>query len=274
VARPKSKGAYTPLAAQYYLDDAILEAGPEAELLFVRCLSFLASIPTDGFITERQMKVVGVGLRNMPRRVETLLGVGLLEASPGGFVARSWLKWNKSADEIGKLLARDRERKSSKPAEEGTNSDLIPSGFQTDSSYQSSTEQYSTEQSTKDKDIPAPAALESEFSEAWNCWPKKVERKQALARFKVAAKKRGATELKNDIVLFGAAYSSTTEKKFVPALGAWLNGERWTDELPTSTNPAAKVVHLIDKYKDEENAEIGNSNTAGVRGWDRGAVNS
>ena len=130
MARPKSKGAYAPLAAQYYLDDAILEAGPEAELLFIRCLSFLASIPTDGFITERQMKVVGIGLRNMPRRIETLLGVGLLEASSGGFVARSWLKWNKSAEEIGKLLQNDRERKARKAEGEPANSSRIPVGFQ------------------------------------------------------------------------------------------------------------------------------------------------
>lgn len=111
MARQKSKGAYAPLAAQYYLDDAILEAGHEAELLYVRCLSFLASVPTDGFLTERQISVVGVGLRNVPRRVESLLSVGLLEASPGGFVARSWLKWNRSAAETDRHLRNDRERK-------------------------------------------------------------------------------------------------------------------------------------------------------------------
>ncbi len=42
MARPKSNGPYTPLAANYFLDDSILEAKEHAELLFVRCLSFLA----------------------------------------------------------------------------------------------------------------------------------------------------------------------------------------------------------------------------------------
>ena len=113
MARPKSKGAYAPLAAQYYLDDAVLEAGPEAELLYVRCLSFLASVSTDGFLTERQLKIVGIGLRSVPRRLERLLEVGLLEARPGGFVARSWLKWNKSAAQTDRHLRNDRERKAS-----------------------------------------------------------------------------------------------------------------------------------------------------------------
>jgi hypothetical protein len=48
MARPKSKGAYVPLAAHYFMDDAILEAGPDAELLYVRCLSFPALVATAG----------------------------------------------------------------------------------------------------------------------------------------------------------------------------------------------------------------------------------
>ena len=147
--RPKSKGAYVPLAAQYFMDDAILEAGADAELLFVRCLSFLASVSSDGFITDRQMKsIVGLRLRNVPKRVDTLTKVGLLNAVEGGFVVRSWTKWNKSAEEIGKLLAKDRERKSRKQSDVEGVSSRNDSGIQTDSELQSSTEQSSTEQST------------------------------------------------------------------------------------------------------------------------------
>ncbi len=125
MARPKSKGAYAPLAAMYFMDDAILEAGTDAELLFVRCLSFLASVPSDGFITDRQLNIVGNGLRAMPRRVESLLKAGLIERVSGGFVVRSWLKWNRSADEVGRLLAKDRERKRRIPGQKP----LIPSGI-------------------------------------------------------------------------------------------------------------------------------------------------
>lgn len=155
MGRPKSKGAYVPLAAQYYMDDAILEAGPDAELLFVRMLSFLAAVPSDGFITDRQLTIVGAGLRAPVRRLDSLLNVGLIEQVSGGFLVRSWLKWNRSADEVGKLLAKDRERKSRKDGEDAPNSERNPSGFQTDSELQSRAEQYRAEQSIPTSDADA-----------------------------------------------------------------------------------------------------------------------
>lgn len=87
---------------------------------------------------------------------------------------------------------------------------------------------------------PSAAEIEASFDTAYSCWPKKVERKEALERFKKAAKKLPLPELTAHVVTFGLAYGETTEKQFVPALGVWLNGERWTDELPQrrSSQPA------------------------------------
>lgn len=147
MGRPKSKGAYVPLAANYYMDDSILEVGPEAELLFVRILSFLASVPSDGFLTDRQLRtIVALGLRNVQRRLDALLGAGLLVAQSGGYLARSWQKWNRSTEEVGRLLAKDRERKAQDSAAKAPNSARNPDGIQQDSALQSSTEQSSTEQ--------------------------------------------------------------------------------------------------------------------------------
>lgn len=147
MARPKSKGAYVPLAAQYFLDDAVLGVSPMAELLFVRILSFLASVPSDGFVTEKQLRsVVAIGLRNVPHLVTELTDAGLITAQDGGFVARSWHKWNRSVEEVGRLLARDRERKAQDSAANLTNSGRNPTGIQQDSALQNSTEQSSTEQ--------------------------------------------------------------------------------------------------------------------------------
>jgi hypothetical protein len=90
------------------------------------------------------------------------------------------------------------------------------------------------EQGTGEQVIPAPAVLASAFDEAWAHWPKKVERKPAFEKFKIAARKLDPAELVAAIIRFGDAYASTTERQFVPALGAWLGKERWTDDLPTS----------------------------------------
>jgi hypothetical protein len=112
VARPKSLGSYAPLSATYYRDDAILEAGEKAELLYVRGLSFCSEAMSDGFISERQVvAVVGAGMRDTQSRAQTLVDVGLWERVDGGYVVRSWLKWNKSAEEIGRARKQDRDRK-------------------------------------------------------------------------------------------------------------------------------------------------------------------
>jgi len=148
MARPKSNGSYAPLSATYFRDDAILEAGPDAELLFVRVLAFLSDASSDGFITERQLKfAVGYGLRSVQKRVTRLQEVGLLEAVDGGFTPRSWHKWNKTAEEIGKNLKRDRQRKAQKAAENNTNSARNEDGNGTDSACQSTTKQVNTKQS-------------------------------------------------------------------------------------------------------------------------------
>lgn len=139
-SRAKSKGVYAPLGAQYYLDDAILAAGPTAELAWVRILSFLASIPSDGYVTESQVARVVIGIPGKKRAIDRLVEVGLLEKVPGGFVARSWLKWNKTVELMGKIRTQDQERHAAKNGDEAD----IPTGNDADSVPQSSTEQSST----------------------------------------------------------------------------------------------------------------------------------
>ena len=75
--------------------------------------------------------------------------------------------------------------------------------------------------------------LEGLFDRSYSHWPKKTERKKSFEKFRAAIVKHGG--LVEDIIRFGDAYAATTEKKFVPALNVWLNGERWTDELPTTS---------------------------------------
>lgn len=110
--RPKTLGPYAPLSSSYYRDDAILDAGEKAELLYCRGLAFCADASSDGFISDRQVTaVVGVGMRDATARARRLVDVGLWQRVDGGYVVRSWLKWNKSAEEIGRARKLDRDRK-------------------------------------------------------------------------------------------------------------------------------------------------------------------
>ncbi|TFB96548.1 MULTISPECIES: hypothetical protein [unclassified Cryobacterium] len=234
MARPKSNGPYAPLSATYYRDDAILAAGEQAELLFVRCLAFLADSASDGYITDRQMRlVVGMGMRNVSGRCARLVELGLLTCIDDAYLVRGWLKWNKSTDEIGKYLKRDRERKS---AVKGDNSARNDDGIRTDSAPQINTNQITTHQINTQTNN----ALDDAFDDAYSHWPKKVERKTALERFKVAAKHLPTPELVAHIIQFGDAYAATTTTQFTPALGVWIGKERWTDALPSANTTERK----------------------------------
>jgi hypothetical protein len=116
----KRNGSYAPLSAHYYKDDAIAEAGPMAELLYVRGLAFCADVLSDGFISEMQLtRFVGVGIPKYRTHAERLVLVGLWEkAEPGlfgtegtGFIVKSWPKWNLTKAEIQEKARKDADRK-------------------------------------------------------------------------------------------------------------------------------------------------------------------
>lgn len=162
IQRAKGNGPYAPLGAGYYRDDALLEAGEAAELLFVRALSYCAESTSDGFISDRQLTmVVGIGMKDAVRRADRLIEVGLWERVEGGYVVRSWLKWNRSADDIGRYRKKDRERKASKPGEgKESESDRIPGGVGSDSLLYSTT-QHNTAIHSTSASRPAAQAVAS-----------------------------------------------------------------------------------------------------------------
>ena len=99
------------------------------------------------------------------------------------------------------------------------------------------------EKRTRENQIEhARPSAESVFDEAYLHWPKKVERKAALEKFKTAARKLTPEVLAGHIIRFGDAYAATTDKRFTPALGVWIGHERWTDELPTASTPERKAT--------------------------------
>lgn len=78
-------------------------------------------------------------------------------------------------------------------------------------------------------DIHTPRA--SDFDQAWEAWPKKVDKKLSEMRFKQAIRKIPVAELVAEIRRHGEAYALHREKEFTPSLATWLHRERWTDEL-------------------------------------------
>jgi hypothetical protein len=90
-------GNYVPLDVNYSSDPAIRAAGEHAELLFVRGIAYCKRTRTDGFIPDFDLPVVAIGLRSVPKRVAALVSHGLWRPVDGGWVVRSWSRWNKPA---------------------------------------------------------------------------------------------------------------------------------------------------------------------------------
>ena len=128
----RKPGVYVALSAHYADDEKIMEAGEDAELLYVRMLAYCARTPlTEGWISDA---VVQSRLGVLPRpagngagieagtdagsRAQRLADVGLIVRERSGYRVRSWLKWNRSVEEMSRESARDRNRKTS--ANDGT----------------------------------------------------------------------------------------------------------------------------------------------------------
>jgi hypothetical protein len=264
-------GPYAPLSATYATDDAIIEAGEGPELLYVRGLAFCAASESDGFITRAQLKrYVGAGMDDVMDRAKVLVEVGLWEEEESGFLVRAWLKWNASAEELGRARRKDRERKATKKAEtiqpetiadtdsedvtdsvdhsaripDGirTESDGTPDGFQPRAGARVEARAGDSLHSTSLNELPPNppggargsrrAEIVRKFDEFWEIYPRKVG-KDAARRSWEKAIKAGADP---DHVIWGAkAYvrdpiRRNADPKFTAHPSTWLNQGRWTDE--------------------------------------------
>ena len=128
--RIKRPGTYVPLATHFYDDPKIVEAGEDAELLFVRMLAFASGQPeTEGVVPDavvRRLTPTGSGTGNgtgngtgsgTGKIPERLANVGLIERVDSGWLISAWLRWNRSVADIERDRVNDRRRK--KPATRG-----------------------------------------------------------------------------------------------------------------------------------------------------------
>ena len=120
---PVNSSIWFRIDAVYYLDDAILEAGEEAEVLFVRSLGLSKLMMSDGFLTRRQL--LTLGLENLDLRIESLVEHNLWTAEEGGWQIRSWLKWNQPASHVDEIREKRRAagRKGGRPKHDATSAE-------------------------------------------------------------------------------------------------------------------------------------------------------
>lgn len=110
----KRPGRYAALAAGYYDDPAVIAAGPDAEILYIRMISWCAMHPeTDGVIPLEVAKN-RLGFTDAPTRLKALEANSLVTVDDTTVTVTSWIRWNgswseiKAADDARKASARER----------------------------------------------------------------------------------------------------------------------------------------------------------------------
>ena len=68
------------------------------------------------------------------------------------------------------------------------------------------------------------------FDDLWAIYPKKVGKGQARKAFNAALRKVDQDKIQHSLSLFVRSWGQQ-DKKFMPHLATWLNGERWDDEI-------------------------------------------
>lgn len=89
-----------PLDVEYASDDEFIEAGPMAELLFIRAGCFIKRKKLDGRLRKSQLPLVAANIPNPKRHASTLVDVGLWVDEGDAWSVPSYLKHNKSKAEI------------------------------------------------------------------------------------------------------------------------------------------------------------------------------
>lgn len=124
----KRPGRYAALAAGYYDDPAVIAAGPDAEILYIRMISWCAMHPeTDGVIPLEVTKS-RLGFTDAPTRLKALEANSLVTVDDTTVTITSWIRWNgswsdiKAADDARKASARERKaRQRARQAAANTN---------------------------------------------------------------------------------------------------------------------------------------------------------
>jgi outer membrane biosynthesis protein TonB len=93
-------GLFIQLDAEYATDEEFIEAGPHAELLYIRALAFCKRKMLDGRFTRNQLAAVALGIPNPRKAADALVAVGLWSVTAEGWEIPAWLKRNKPAAQI------------------------------------------------------------------------------------------------------------------------------------------------------------------------------
>ena len=267
----RKPGTYAPLSANYADDEAIMAAGEDAELLYLRMLAYAARTPlTEGWISDAVLttrigiipRMTGNGTGIEPgtdagSRAQKLCDVGLITHEGTGHRIVSWLRWNKSAAEMRRESTRDRERKANPVTSDDDGTDTgndagSHAGTATgnDAGLPDAVARAEQKQNTDQKQNQTTRSATSslaDFDAFWGIYPKKAG--GTVDAHKAFVKAVSLASL--DVVLAGAkryaADPNLPDRQFIPNPATWLNQGRWDDDpcAPAAGNTTPRAGSTI-----------------------------
>lgn len=205
-----------------------------AVTLWVRAGAYSCQHLTDGVIARPVLRLVGESAA-----ADELVDAALWVEVDGGWRFHDWGEYQETSETVKKRRsdARDRQRRAREVREQkramSQRESRVTEGV---SNAVSSLPPTRPDPTRPDQLLKAKLSrIDDAFERAYKSWPKKVEKKKSHDKFRLLAKKHDPDWLTDQVIRFGTAYANTTESRYVPALVVWLNGERWTDELPTAS---------------------------------------
>ena len=88
--------------------------------------------------------------------------------------------------------------------------------------------------------IPTPES-EITFDDFWTLYPRHIAKKDAVKAWSKINPDL-YPDILSSLVKWRGVWSAKTEIQFIPYPATWLNGERWTDEIPQITAISARGV--------------------------------
>lgn len=264
---------WVPLSAYYFDDPALINAGPECELLFVRLIAYAARTPErEGFVTDAEIETrLGFGsgtfsgtfsgassgtLSGALSGARMLADHGLITPEDGGYRIASWLRWNASRDEALRSKASDRARKSAGTMRQtrsasssgtlsgtlsGTVSGTLSGALSAGAEGTEGTEGYISgiadagDTPTPRKRAPKKHTYTPDFEAFWDAYPKKVDKIAAYRAWKTAVT---TTDPKH--LIDGARRYATDPSRddaYTKNAATWLRAGSW-ENRPTATKPS------------------------------------
>lgn len=248
------QGLWVKLSVGYFDDDRVMEAGVEAELLFVRGLAW-GKRDNTGTITRGAMVRLGLGLNDPSEAARTLCALRLWCEVDNGYRVTAWDDWQVASERVvkqsaaGKRAAHTRWHKTPVPECDLCDADAIRmrNAYDDDAIRMRSAMQEKEKEIYKEKHLLTASGEATQFDLFWQVWPKRIGKAAAEKAHKRAVAKVGA-----DRVLAGAHVvadrwltMSSGDRQFVPYPERWLNAGQWDDEIEPIANDSADSLSSV-----------------------------